>query len=86
MEGCAFGLLIAALNSISSADVSTNFLPHYIPFLSSFSQNFLFTLLVIGSIVAQGLKSLISYFNAQISTSLAIKMQTLAQTQIYQHI
>lgn len=82
MEGSAFGLLMLALGVIAPSGITLI----KVPFIDHLNEGMLFTSLVLGGIAMQGLKSFISYINSQITTNLALNMQTDAQLHIYQHI
>lgn len=83
IEGSSFGLLMLSLSLISSSEV-----PHlaFFPWINHLNKDTLFTLIVLSAIVMQGIKSLLSYLNAQLVTHLALKMQTTAQLKVYEHI
>ncbi|MBP9841524.1 MAG: ABC transporter ATP-binding protein [Simkaniaceae bacterium] len=85
-EGGAFGLLMLSFTVISNATpLSIPFFSH-IPFIHELKTESLFSLLIIGAIVIQSIKSLLSYINSQIATNLALNMQTKAQFKLYKTI
>ncbi len=91
MEGASFGFILLAFSQYSGKDSSS--ILQKIPFFDRFIPNsndsnpfqgFVFFLLV--AIVLQALRSSLAFFTAYLTSNLALKIQTDAQTKVYEQI
>ncbi len=89
LEGASFGLILLAFSWMegkNSYDINSVSFPFFSDFFSLFSGMRLFYLFILCAVLLQAFRSIISYIGSYGTSLLALRIQTEAQTRVFQQI